>query len=110
MRELLKLKQEDLLFYDIETASVVKELELDSPLYDSWEYKVNKTGDMTSEEVIKSYSTQAGLYPEFAKIISIVVGKISDGGIKLITFDDSNESDLLTKFNQLLILEFRFNF
>jgi DNA polymerase elongation subunit (family B) len=102
MRELKKLNEEDLLFYDIETAPVVKELQLDTPLFDSWEYKVNKAGDKSNEEVIASYSKEAGLYPEFAKVISIVVGKITEDGIKLITFDDPDEAVLLKDFNSVL--------
>lgn len=102
MRTLRKLNQEDLLFFDIETARVAKELELDTPLFDSWAYKVNKDGKKTNQEIIDSYRTEAALYPEFAKIISIVVGKIVDGGITLITFDNPSEKVLLAEFNSLL--------
>lgn len=102
MRELLKLKEEKLVFYDIETAPLVKELELDTPLFDSWEYKSNKMGEKSNEEVIKSYSIEAGLYPEFAKIVTIVVGKIVKGKIVLITLDDENEVDILNKFNKIV--------
>jgi uncharacterized protein YprB with RNaseH-like and TPR domain len=102
MRELVKLNEEKLVFYDIETATVVPELIPDSPLYVSWDYKVNKKGDMTEQEVIESFSIEAGLYPEFSKVISIVVGKIQSGGIILVTFDDSDEAVLLERFNKLL--------
>jgi len=102
MRELRKLNEEKLVFYDIETASVVPQLEPDTPLYDSWDYKVNKSGDMTQEEVVESFSKEAGLYPEFSRVVSIVVGKISNGGITLITFDDSDEKVLLERFNKTL--------
>lgn len=102
MRTLLKLNEEKLVFYDIETAPAVKELQLDTPLFDSWAYKVNKTGDKTNDEIIASYSSEAGLYPEFAKIVSIVVGKIISNKIHLITLDDVNEVDILNSFNKLL--------
>lgn len=102
MRVLKNLKEENLLFFDIETASVVKELELDTPLFDSWEYKVNKNKDMSNDDIIASYATRAGLYPEFAKIISIVVGKIVKGKIHLITLDQDKEEDLLNEFNKLV--------
>jgi len=102
MRVLKSLKEGELLFYDIETASVVKELELDTPLFDSWAYKVDKTGDMPNNEIIDSYSQRAGLYPEFAKIVSIVVGKIVKGKIYLITLDHDSEADILTEFNNIL--------
>lgn len=102
MRALEKLKEEKLLFYDIETAPQVKELELDSPLFESWSYKVNKEGTFTDEEVIEKYSKESGLYPEFAKVITIIVGKIVDGKIVLITFNDKEEVDILTRFNKLV--------
>ena len=102
MRTFAKVKEDKLLFYDIETAPLVRELEIDTPLYDSWEYKANKTGEKTSEEVISSYSVESGLYPEFAKVVTIVVGKIVKGKIVLITFDDAEEVDILNKFNSLL--------
>lgn len=102
MRTLKALNEENLIFYDIETAPVVKELVIDTPIFDSWSYKVNKTGEMTDKEIIESYSKEAGLYPEFAKVVSIVVGMIKSGKIYLITLDDANEVDILNKFNAIL--------
>lgn len=102
MRLLQSYDEEKMLFYDIETAPVVKELEEGTPLYDSWAYKVNKEGELTPQEVIESYSIRAGLYPEFAKIVSIVVGKIVNGKIALIKIDDFEERDLLSSFNSVL--------
>lgn len=102
MRTLKELNEEKLLFYDIETATVVSELEPDSALYNSWDYKVNKKGEMTQEEVLKSFKEEAGLYPEFSKVISIVVGKIIKGGVVLMTFDDEDEKVLLSKFNDVI--------
>tara|TARA_R110000796_G_scaffold59371_1_gene136817 strand:+ start:22704 stop:23621 length:918 start_codon:yes stop_codon:yes gene_type:complete len=102
MRVLKKLKEENLIFFDIETASVVKQLELDTPLFDSWAYKVNKKGELSNDEVIESYSKGAGLHPEFAKVVSIVVGKIVKGKIYLITLDHDSEADLLQEFNKTI--------
>ncbi len=102
MRSLKGLKQENLLFFDIETAPVVKELELDTPLFDSWDYKVNKEGELSNDEIIASYSAEAGLSPEFSKIVSIVVGKIVEGKIYLITIDHDSEADILNEFNEIL--------
>lgn len=102
MRALSKLKQEELIFFDIETARVVKDLEIDTPLYDSWAYKVNKDGKYTDEEVKSSYIDEAGLYPEFSKVVSIVVGKIVDSKIVLVTLDDPEEKTILNRFNKLL--------
>lgn len=102
MRALSSLKQEELIFFDIETAPLVEVLELDSPLYDSWAYKVDKEGVNEPSQIIESYSKEAGLYPEFAKVVSIVVGKIVNDKIVLITLDDPNEVDILNRFNKLL--------
>ena len=102
MRVLKKLNQENLLFYDIETATVVKELELDTPLFDSWKWKCDKTGEMNNDEIIASFKDKAGLYPEFSKIVSLVVGKIIDNKILLMTFDDPDEAKLLTGFNDAI--------
>lgn len=102
MRALKKLKEEKLIFFDIETAPIHPELELDTPTFDSWAYKVNKDGAKTDKEVIDSFSQEAGLYPEFAKIVTIVVGKIVKGKIVLVTLDDENEVDILNKFNRLV--------
>jgi uncharacterized protein YprB with RNaseH-like and TPR domain len=102
MRALSKVKQEEVLFFDIETAPLVKELEVGSALYDSWKYKVDKTGESTEKKVVESYSIEAGLYPEFAKVVSIVVGKIKDNQIMLVTLDDEEELVLLKRFNDLI--------
>lgn len=102
MRALKQYKEKNLIFFDIETARVVKELEIDSPLFDSWNYKVNKKGEMSNNEVVESYRADAGIYPEFSKIICIVVGIIKDGEIILATLDYDSESEILVKFNALL--------
>lgn len=99
MRALVNLKEDKLLFFDIETAPLVKELEQGTPLYDSWAYKVNKEGDKTPKEIIDSYSAEAGLYPEFAKVICVTVGKIKNDKINLITFNDADEKTLLEGLN-----------
>lgn len=102
MRALRLLKQEDLLFFDIETASIVKEIEQGTPLWNSWEYKVNKDGEMSMAGISESFLGQAGLNPEFAKVVSIVVGKIVDDEIVLMTFDDKDEATILNSFNNML--------
>ena len=102
MRELKGLNEEKLLFFDIETAPVVKELQVDTPLFDAWAYKVAKDGVTDNKEVIESFSSQAGLYPEFARVVCIVVGKVIKGKINLITFEDKDEKVLLEKFNEVV--------
>lgn len=100
MRELSNIDESKLLFYDIETAPLVEDLLIDTPLYKSWDYKVNKDNSLESEEVIKSFKEQAGLYPEFSRIICICTGKIIDNEIYLSTFDCDSEKDILLGFNE----------
>lgn len=98
MKVLNRVNLEDVLFLDIETTSVVKELVPDSPLYNAWEYKVNKTGEMTQEKIMKSYVEQAALFAEFGRIVCISVGRIFKGKFVTTTFNDVNEKELLSKF------------
>lgn len=95
MRELSRIKLEDVLFLDIETTSIVPELISDSPLYNSWDYKINKTGDMLQEDILKTYKEQAALFAEFGRIVCVSVGMLSKGELKLKTFSDNNEKELL---------------
>ena len=102
MKELKKLDETRLIYYDIETAPLVKELILDSPLFDSWAYKVRKKDQLTDEEVIASYSNQAGLYPEYAKIVSIAAGVVVDNKLYIKTYDNKDEGVLLKEFNNFI--------
>lgn len=100
MKILKELNPEDLIFFDIETASVVDKLEIDSPLFDSWAYKKRRGGeDITDEEVVDSYFKEAGLFPEFARIVSIVIGFVRDDKLYLNSYDDLDEKVLLEKFH-----------
>lgn len=103
MRALANINGEDLLFIDIETVSVVKTLEPETPLYEAWKYKARysnelnrKTGEQyTLEEFFES---KAALYAPFAKIVCITVGKIKNEKIYIKTYF-GDEKDLLTIFN-----------
>lgn len=108
MRVLKKLNEERLLFFDIETAPIVPALELDTQLFDSWAYKVNKDGKMSNDEIIESFVSgtdkmpSAGIFPEFSRIVCIVVGKIVKGEVHFIKLTDFDEAKLLKKFNDVL--------
>lgn len=99
MKILKTLDAENILFYDIETARVVKELELDSPLFDSWAYKKRKENITDNDQLLQTYKDEAGLYPEFSRIISIVVGRISGDELITKTYDSDSEKELLETFN-----------
>lgn len=105
MKFLRNLSLDDLVFIDIETAQLTPKLEKDTPLYESWEYKMKFSkdaviaGEKTYEEM---FDTQAQLYPEFAKIICITIGKIKDGVLKIHNFSSHNEQELLANFNSTM--------
>lgn len=100
MRILKKLDLDNVLFLDIETVPLVKSLKEGSPLYDSWEYKVRHNRDNSNFEgsLNDSFIKHAALYAEFSKIVTIVIGKVVDGAIKLKSYTSDNENELLSNF------------
>lgn len=100
MKILRTLKEKDLLFFDIETARLFKELPLDSPYFSSWEYKKRKDKITDNEELLKTYKEESGLYPEFSKVVCIVMGRIKDGKLHTKTYNHPDEQILLSEFNE----------
>lgn len=102
MKILRNLDLNNVVFIDIETAQIVPKLEKDTPLYDSWEYKMKHSKDIV-EKGEKTYEQlfdeQAQLYPEFAKVICITIGKIQNEVLKLKSFYGDDEHKLLKEFN-----------
>lgn len=103
------LKQVDLnnvVFIDIETAQLVKPLQPNTPLYDSWEYKMihSREGKSNPEglNIIEQFNTDAPLHPEFAKVVCITIGKIKEGVLKLKSFYNHSEKQLLIEFTTAL--------
>lgn len=110
MNILERVKAEDIVFLDIETVSLVKELEKDTPLYAAWEYKARyqnelnrKTGLVfTVEEYFKE---KAALYAPFAKVVCITVGRIvNNSTIVLKSYYGDDEKELLSNFNNDLTI------
>ncbi len=98
MIALSKIKLKDVVFIDIETAPLVPELELDTPLFESWEYKKKREG-LDNQDLIKTYFDEAALYPEFARIVCISVGRVNKSKLVVRTYNDEDEKVLLEKFN-----------
>lgn len=99
MKALNKLKISDLLFIDIETVRVVEELELDTPLFNSWKYKMNyDMKNATNEELIAAFKDKAALHPEFARIACITMGYAKGDKLNLKTYKEDNEAELLENF------------
>jgi 3'-5' exonuclease len=99
MEALRKVDLKNVVTLDIETARKHETLEIDSPEFDSWSYKVNKNGEMTDVEIQESYVDQAALHPEFARIVCISVGRIKGDKLTVKTYDDDDEKVLLLNFN-----------
>lgn len=103
MKYLDAYKEEDLIFFDIETARAVKELKPGTPLHDAWLYKSRynnelnkKTGkDYTPEEY---FNEKAALYAPFGRVVSIVAGGIRNDVLRVKVYS-GEEKNLLTEFN-----------
>ena len=114
MKQLENLNENDLCFYDIETARAVEVLEEGSPMYDAWKYKARyqnelnkKTGEaFTIEEY---YYEKAPLYAPFGRVVTIVVGRIKDNKIYLKSYSSYDEKELLEWFNKDLELVYQNN-
>lgn len=99
MKELLKLKITDLLFFDIETVRLVEELKLDTPLFDSWKYKMNyEMPNASNEELIVAFRNKAALYPEFARISVISMGYAKGDTLNIKSYKNADEKELLKEF------------
>lgn len=114
MKQLENLREEDLIFYDIETARAVDVLKEGTPLYDAWKYKARyqnelnkKTGETFTVE--EYFYEKAPLYAPFGKVVTVVVGRVKDNKIYLKTYASYNEKELLEEFNRDLELVYQSN-
>lgn len=100
MRILKKVNLDNVVFIDIETASLVKTLEKGTPLWDSWAYKLRSSKE--EKDPVKAYDDEAPLYAEFSRVVCITIGKIKNGILKLKTFIDEDEKVVLEEFSNVL--------
>lgn len=100
MKILKQLDLENVIFIDIETVNQVPVLEKDSLLYQSWAYKMKYGRDpIGGDDPIAKYDAEAALYPEFAKIVCITIGKISKNSVlKIKSYVGDDEKEILTNF------------
>lgn len=99
---LRNFKEEQILFYDIETVRVVDKLE-PGPLKDAWDYKCRnqneidkKTGEPVSNE--EYFHEKAALYKPFGRIVCIVAGKIDGDKLRTKRYI-GEEKELLENFH-----------
>jgi len=107
------IKTENVLFIDIETAPAFADYKaLPDPFKKCWDKKA-KLLSKTEEETPEAIYDRAGIYAEFGKIICICAGFISltDGRktLRIKSFSQENEIDLLTEFTKLLNTHFNKN-
>lgn len=73
---------EEVVFFDIETASYVENLQEGSDLAKSYAYKVRKEDIESFEELNEHFKKNAPLYAPFAKIVCISVGYMNNGELR----------------------------
>lgn len=105
MKQLDNLNENDLCFYDIETARGVEVLEEGTPMYDAWKYKVryqNELNKKTGQEYTleEYYYEKAPLYAPFGRVVAIVVGRIKNNKVYLKAYASYDEKELLENFNK----------
>ena len=109
MRVLKKLKMDNLIFIDIETTRLVEELEEDTPLYDSWEYKMKNSREAEDNlsyidgKLEERFIDRASLFPEFAKITCISCGRLRGDEVSIKSYI-GEEKDILIQFTKDLTL------
>lgn len=94
-----QLKLADILFLDVETAPVVyKYANLNKTMKQMWDAKFR----FQKEETPESGYKKAGIYAEFAKIICISVGFLTDETFRIKSYYADDEKQLLNDFATLL--------
>jgi uncharacterized protein YprB with RNaseH-like and TPR domain len=93
------IKIENILFIDIETAPIHYQYnELSETEKDLWDKKWMYSKDITAEQ---QYA-KAGIYAEFAKVVCIGLGFISEGKFRTKAIAGDDEKELLKEFSNLL--------
>ncbi len=101
-----KIKKENILFLDIETAAQVQNYnELDERFKNLWEKKTAYMSERDGKSPEELY-TKAAIWAEFGKVICISAGYLINQGdqftFRLKSFYGHNEKQLLENFSQLL--------
>ena len=99
---LSKIKNNQILFLDIETVPLCSDFKDLSPVMQKlWKKKADYI-IKSKDETPSSIYHKAGIYSEFGKIICISVGFFTDNTFRLKSFYGDNEKKILTHFNLLL--------
>ena len=75
---------EQVLWLDLESATVEEELTEESPYWSAWEQKVRWDEKVVTVDDIKQrYKEKAPIYKEFSKVVSVSYGRVSNGILKV---------------------------
>lgn len=89
------------IFFDIEAATVVKELKEKTDLYESWKYKMRNEGLETFEQYDDEFKKSGPLYSPFARICCISSGYCTlENKLKVKEYKGEDEKVILTEFFQ----------
>lgn len=104
MKFLRQIDLEDIVFLDIETVRIVDKLEKDTPLWDSWDYKLrySREAEKFDGSIEDQFEQKAALYAEFAKVVCITIGKVKGDKIVLKSYSGEDEKAILTEFCETL--------
>lgn len=95
---------EDVIFFDIETASCVEFLVNDSDVCKSYAYKVRKEGIESFDELNDHFKKNAPLYAPFARIVCISVGYVNNGKVHKKSYTGEERDILIQVFNDVKLL------
>ena len=100
MKALKGIDIEEVVVFDIETATVVESIQEGTAIWDAWEYKMKRSSLDSGLSVAESFVDAGALNAEFSRIVCISVGRVKDGVVTITTYKDSDEAVLLRKFNR----------
>jgi predicted PolB exonuclease-like 3'-5' exonuclease len=91
---------EQILWLDLESATIEENITEESPYWSAWEQKVKWDEKVVSIDDIKQrYREKAPIYKEFSKVVSVSYGRVSSGILKVkkVTGDEKHIIEQLFK-------------
>lgn len=98
MNALSRVREADILFFDIETAAEEETIVEGTARYDSWAYYC-RNNDI--EDIVGSYEKKAALYAEYSQVVCITVGVFVEDEVRIRTIK-GDEQKILKTFQAIL--------
>lgn len=102
-KNIQKINIEDCLFYDAEFVSANEDIAIDNQEYDLWQYRNRnkETGEFLEPTKLKElYKQKAALTLGFNRIVTIGVGYVKDGQVRIKALQGT-ESEILQEFAKI---------